>query len=60
MWRHSVLMKHILHFLSAVLRQLSVDKINTDVVKDSAALEQKHAPQSVCAINSSFCAFFAR
>lgn len=50
--RHSPLMKCILHYLSAVLWHLSADKIDTDVVKDSAALEWEHSPQSVCAINS--------
>lgn len=54
--RRSPLMKCILHYLSAVLWQLSTDKIDTDVVKDSAVLEWEHSPQSVCAINSSLCA----
>lgn len=54
--RRSVLMKCILHYLSAVLWQLSADKINTDVVKDSAVLEWERSPQSICAINSSLCA----
>lgn len=52
-WRRkSELMNCILHNLSAVWRPLSGDKINSDVVKDSAALEWERSPQSICAITS--------
>lgn len=54
--RHSELMKCILHYPSAVSWQLSTDKINTDVVKDSAELEWECSPLSICAINVSLCA----
>lgn len=52
--RHSALMKCILHYLSAVRWQLSADKIVTDVVRDSVAVECEHsapdpsAPLTLC------------
>ena len=43
-------MKCILHNLAAVTQPLAGDKINTDVVKDSAVLEWECSPQSIHAI----------